>query len=217
MDEREWANDMYENQDPQRKYANEQPNYVPNYQLDSRNLRHGIIHWTACTKDTCTGHYQAKVDANYFPPARARCRWEWFDCNLDLCDEHLWDKRTRSYFPTMDDAQNAATSLLINNVCTQNHWQTCMHPLCFKHREEKEKQGFAYVTHRTAPRAPRHRFPSSRVKATFRYRAPESEYTPEELASDLRTTLRYKAPEEVGEPTKTFLGQHSEGKTPSEN
>lgn len=197
-----------------KSYANENPNYIPRYDLDHRNPTHLGLHWTACEYDTCTIHYRAK-EYGYQPKRKLRCRWEWFDCPIEKCDEHLWMKRQQAYFPHYNDSQNAATQLLINNNCTQPAWYTCMHPACEGHSQAKTHHGFL------AQPEPRKETeiqiqPVQTRKGYLDINGSSDEEFPRRK-SERRRRLKdaYKAPET--QVKKPFLDQGSGEKTPPQN
>ena len=142
-EDRQWADHRYARQDPNKHFCNENPDYSQKYYLDHRNPWHSNIRWIECGHDWCPTHYRAKeLHGGKQPPNKQRCRWEWYDCPINKCDEHLWDKRERLYFPSMNDAQNVATSTLYNGTCTQDGWQTCLNIDCSRHWDDKCIYGF---------------------------------------------------------------------------
>jgi len=127
----------------------------PQYYLDYRNNDHAKMSWTICNHDHCSIHYSDKVGTGWFPSRRSTCKVQWYDCTNDSCETHLWDKRERPYFPGKDDpAELLQMHMLINGVCKQTQWQTCLHPDCTTHQEGKKANGFdekTFLGERMAP------------------------------------------------------------------
>jgi hypothetical protein len=113
------------------------------YAMDYRNVQHGTISSHHCVHQTCTIHYPDKYGTGYFPKQINPCKYLWWDCKKDTCADHLWDKRSRAFFPgTEDPAAVLNMRLLVNKICTQTEWQTCLHPECETHEIAKEFYGF---------------------------------------------------------------------------
>lgn len=118
---------------------------IRRYDLDYRNGKHGSLHWTFCSHDSCTTHYDAKNDAGWFPATKASCRWQWYDCPVDICAEHLFDKRASHYFHGRTPEDILIMNMLVNGQCTQIQWQTCLHELCTRHKQEKMGNGLLQI------------------------------------------------------------------------
>jgi hypothetical protein len=112
------------------------------YHQDWRNKKHVLYSWAFCNQDDCRVHYDDKLGAGWFPTRKANCKFYWFECMKTCCEEHLWEKRARPFFPNKEPAEMMNMQLLINGKCTQTQWQTCIHPSCQTHEEEKEYHGF---------------------------------------------------------------------------
>jgi hypothetical protein len=113
------------------------------YTMDYRNSRHGELSAHHCVHPTCTIHYSDKYGTGYWPKAYGTCVQMWYDCGNDTCADHLWDKRSRAHFPgTEDPAATLRMRMLVNDVCSQADWQTCLHPGCLTHMDIKEFYGF---------------------------------------------------------------------------
>jgi Retrotransposon gag protein/Zinc knuckle len=221
--EREWADHTYTHWPKNKIYLNEDPKYTRQYDLDHRNPKHVLLHWTYCEKDQCQIHYWHKEQNSRQPNIKRRCRWVWFDCPIARCDVHLWDKRNRQYFPHLTEASNQTCSLLVNGECTQDTWHTCLHPECKRHKEEKESNGFdanPLTVTSTITMTPTHGEASEEHRATTPI--------PEEESDDRRKKQRhahrkakqqkYLAPGAYdSESDVSFLDLGSGGKTPSEN
>jgi hypothetical protein len=88
-------------------------------------------------------HYSDKYGTGYFLKPILPCKYLWWDCKNDTCADYLWDKRLRAFFlGTEDLAAILNMRLLVNKICTQIEWQTCLHPECETHAVAKEYYGF---------------------------------------------------------------------------
>jgi hypothetical protein len=115
----------------------------PQYDLDLRNMKHGLRSWTACPYDHCPIHYDAKVGSGWFPSLKTTCKLMWYDCKKDMCEVHLWDKRSKLHFPGTDDPQRIIQmQLVVNGSCYNVHWQHCLNQDCDLHRDSKYNNGF---------------------------------------------------------------------------
>lgn len=115
------------------------------YWVDTRNPKHGSLHWTACTTDMCQIHYSAKIE-QYFPckDFRKGCKWQAYDCPKVTCPEHLWDKRVElRHFPSHSEAENAQHHFTINGRCLNQDWRVCLNDLCEIHYQKKKENGYA--------------------------------------------------------------------------
>jgi hypothetical protein len=128
---------------------------TPRYYLDWRNKNHASITWGMCNHDNCPAHYSDKMGAGWFPARRSSCKMQWYDCIDDRCEAHLWDKRERPWFPGKEDpAELFQMKMIVNGVCNQPIWQTCLNDDCRKHYVAKKANGFepeAFLEQRPAP------------------------------------------------------------------
>ena len=116
---------------------------TPWYLTDTRNLLHYTLSWIACSTDSCTVHYDDKMNSGWFPSTKQHCYNKWYECKDDTCEVHLWDKRQQHHFPGEKDTQYACIKwLLINDHCLNPCWQRCLHDDCKGHKEAKKQQGF---------------------------------------------------------------------------
>jgi len=94
----------------------------PQYDLDLRNMKHGLRSWTACPHDHCTIHHDAKVASGWFPQLKQTCDARWYECKRDMCEALLWDKRSKLHFPGTEDPQQIIQmQLVINSSCYNLH------------------------------------------------------------------------------------------------
>jgi hypothetical protein len=112
------------------------------YLRDTRNSRHGYLHYTSCVTDYCPHHYEEKINASYFPEDKKTCRYQWYDCGKVTCGEHLFDKRTTRYFYGTPEEHNQINGILVNDSCIGHTWQFCLQEKCHKHKQEKEANGY---------------------------------------------------------------------------
>jgi hypothetical protein len=116
------------------------------YLEDFRNLKHGLISWTACYYDDCPTHYTDKVSGGWYPTDTRRCQWQYYDYEKDTCHFHLYDKRITEYFPGMTTHEEQRTRLIVNGRCTNSLWQVCMMEQCETHQAEKKANGYGTTT-----------------------------------------------------------------------
>jgi hypothetical protein len=115
----------------------------PRYDLDLRNMKHGLRSWTACHYDHCPVHYEDKKNSGWFPTLKGACKLLWYECTKDMCEVHLWDKRSKLHFPGTDDPQRIIQmQLVVNGGCYNVHWQHCLNKDCDLHRGSKHNNGF---------------------------------------------------------------------------
>jgi hypothetical protein len=90
------------------------------YLEDFRNLKHGLISWTACYYDDCPTHYTDKVSGGWYPIDTRRCQWQYYDCEKDTCHFYLYDKRITEYFLGITTHEEQRTRLIVNSRCTNS-------------------------------------------------------------------------------------------------
>jgi hypothetical protein len=120
---------------------------IPRYDLDYRNQNHHRLPVETCSHDHCHTHYSEKSPAQWATKqkqATEQCRNLWYECFCDTCEKHLWDKRERSFFPGHEDpAEHLRMKGVMNGVCGQMNWQTCLHEPCSAHFVNKARNGFS--------------------------------------------------------------------------
>lgn len=126
---------------------------IPRYDLDTRNLLHDSLSWTACYHDSCNTHYHDKNGTGHWPTRAVKCKWQWFDCIKNKCEIHLWDKRSAEWFPHHKDEEGhdvlyTYNHVLINGRCPGPGWHTCLQDKCRKHKEAKQLNGFLPREHK---------------------------------------------------------------------
>ena len=112
--------------------------------MDSRNKRHGLIHWSFCFHQGCHVHFSEKNNSTWQPkePKSLACRvLLWGLCEDDKCASHLIDKRTEQEFPghyfypfwNPEHDTTCTAKLASKPEC----WQLCLQDGCLQHRQQK--------------------------------------------------------------------------------